>query len=126
MWLLVGFAGLALALASVGIYSVLAYVVRQRVREIGIRMALGAPSAGVLRMVMVDGLKPTIAGVVLGLLLAAGLVRALTTLLFAVSPYDPSTFALVSGLVLAVGAIATLVPAYRATRVDPIVTLRAE
>ena len=75
MLLLAGFATLALVLASVGIYSVLAYTVRQRVREIGIRMALGAPSSGVLRMVVVDGLKPTLAGVVLGLVLAAALVR---------------------------------------------------
>ena len=90
---------LALVLASVGIYSVLAYTVRQRVREIGIRMALGAPSAGVLRLVVLDGLKPTLAGVLLGL---------------------------VTLLVTLVGTLATLIPAYRATRVDPVVTLRAE
>ena len=83
------FAALALVLASVGVYSVLAYTVRQRVREIGIRMALGAPSAGVLRMVVVDGLKPTLAGVALGLVLAAALVRVMETLLFGVSPLRP-------------------------------------
>ena len=126
MWLLAAFAGLALTLASVGVYSVLAYTVRQRVREIGIRMALGAPAAGVLRMVVIDGLKPTVAGVVLGLLLAAVLVRLMEALLFGVSPYDPGTFALVAGLVVVVGLLATLIPAYRATRVDPIGTLRAE
>jgi predicted permease len=126
MWLLAGFAGLALALASVGVYSVLAYTVRQRVREIGIRMALGAPSAGVLRMVVVDGLKPTMVGVVVGLTLAAALVRLMEALLFGVSPYDPGTFTLVAAIVVGVGLVATLVPAYRATRVDPIVTLRAE
>jgi putative ABC transport system permease protein len=126
MRLLMAFAALALLLASVGIYSVLAYTVRQRVREIGIRLALGAPATGVVRLVLLDGLKPTLAGVVLGLALAAALVRVLTALLFGVSPYDPGTFTAVAVLVLAVGTVATLIPAYRATRVDPIVTLRAE
>jgi predicted permease len=124
--LLVTFAALALMLASVGIYSVLAYTVRQRVREIGIRMALGAPSGSVLRMVVVEGLKPTLTGVVLGLVLAAALVRVISTLLFNVSAHDPRTFAFVPAIVIAVGIIATAIPAYRATRVDPIDTLRAE
>jgi predicted permease len=126
MLLLAGFALLALVLASVGIYSVLAYTVRQRVREIGIRMALGAPAPRVLRLVVLEGLKPTVAGVVLGLVLAAALVRVMTTLLYGVSHHDPRTFATVTLIMLAVGIVATLVPAYRATRVDPIVTLRAE
>ena len=85
MLLLAAFAALALVLASVGIYSVLAYTVRQRVREIGIRMALGAPVTGVLRMIVVEGLKPTLIGVALGLVLAAALVRVMATLLFGVS-----------------------------------------
>ena len=126
MWLLATFAGLALALAAVGVYSVLAYTVRQRVREIGIRMALGAPSTGVLRLVVADGLKPTLAGVAIGLVLAAALVRVMDALLFGVDPHDPGTFTLVAAIVVAVGVLATLVPAWRATRVDPIVTLRAE
>jgi putative ABC transport system permease protein len=126
MWLLAAFAGLALVLASVGVYSVLAYTVRQRVREIGIRLALGAPATGVLRMVVLDGLKPTLAGVVLGLVLAAALVRVMDALLFGVSAHDPGTFTLVAAIVVAVGLVATLLPAWRATRVDPIVTLRAE
>jgi predicted permease len=126
MMLLATFAVLALLLASVGIYSVLAYAVGQRVREIGIRMALGAPSSGVLRLIVLDGLKPTIAGVVLGLVLATILVRAMAALLFGVSPHDLGTFTAVSGLVLLVGVVATLIPAYRATRVDPIDTLRVE
>lgn len=126
MVLLAAFAGLALVLASIGIYSVLAYTVRQRVREIGIRMALGAPSSGVLRLVVLDGLKPTLTGVVLGLGLAAALVRVMAALLFGVSPHDPGTFVAVTVLVVAVGTLASLIPAYRATRVDPIVTLRAE
>jgi predicted permease len=124
--LLSGFALLALALASIGIYSVLAYSVRQRVREIGIRMALGAPSRDVVRMVVVEGCKPTIAGVVLGLVLAGLLARVMETLLFGVGTHDPGTFAAVATIVLAVGIIATLVPAFRATRVDPVVTLRSE
>ena len=126
MMLLAAFAVLALVLASVGIYSVLAYTVRQRVREIGIRMALGAPTGGVLRLVVIEGLKPTLVGVVLGLVLAAALVRVMTTLLYGVDQHDPGTFSAVAALMLMVGIVATLVPAWRATRVDPIVTLRSE
>jgi predicted permease len=126
MMLLAGFAVLALVLASVGIYSVLAYTVRQRVREIGIRLALGAPVGGVLRLIVIEGLKPTLVGVVLGLALAAGLVRVMATLLYGVSEHDPGTFTAVAVIMLGVGIVATLVPAYRATRVDPIVTLRSE
>ena len=126
MQLLSGFAALALVLASVGIYSVLAYTVRQRVREIGIRMALGAPQTSVLRMVLVEGMKPTLVGVVAGLVLAAVGVRLLQSLLFGVTQHDPRTFALVPLIVVAVGLVATWIPAWRATRVDPIETLRAE
>jgi ABC-type antimicrobial peptide transport system permease subunit len=126
MRLLAAFALLALLLASIGIYSVLAYTVRQRVREIGIRMALGAPAGGVVRLVLLEGLKPTLAGVVLGLVLAAALVRLMAALLFGVDQHDPATFGGVALIMLAVGAVATLVPAWRATSVDPVVTLRSE
>ena len=126
MQLFTAFAMLALALACIGIYSVLAYTVGQRVREIGIRMALGAPSTGVLRLIIVEGLKPTMAGVALGLALAAALVRWMSALLFGVSRHDPWTFGIGATAVLVVGLIATFVPAYRATRVDPIATLRAD
>ena len=126
MQLLGAFALLAVVLASVGIYSVIAYTVRQRVREIGIRMALGAPAAGVLRMMLAEGLKPTLIGVGAGLVLAALLAGVMRTLLFGVSQHDPGTFGSVAVLMILVGAMATLVPAYRATRVDPIATLRAE
>jgi predicted permease len=126
MLLLAGFAVVALVLASVGVYSVLAYTVRQRVREIGIRMALGAPTRGVLRLVVIEGLKPTLVGVALGLVLAAALSRVMRTLLYGVSQHDPGTFSAVAVTMVGVGLIATLLPAYRATRVDPIVTLRAE
>ena len=126
MQLFAAFAVLALALASVGIYSVLAYLVGQRVREIGIRMALGAPASGVLRLIVVEGLKPTLTGVVLGIVLAAALVRGMSALLFGVSKYDPWTFGAGALVVIAVGLLATALPAYRATRVDAMTTLRAD
>lgn len=126
MQLLAAFAGLALLLASIGIYSVLAYTVRQRFREIGIRLALGAPIADVLRMVIVEGLKPTLAGVAVGVALAAVLVRSMASLLFKVDQHDPRTFATVAAVVVGVGLLATLIPAWRATRVDPVETLRAD
>ncbi len=124
--LLGAFAALALVLAAIGIYSVLAYAVRQRVREIGIRMALGAPTSGVLRLIVTDGLKPTILGVVIGLLLAAALGRVMESLLYGVGIHDLATYAGVAAVVTAVGVLATALPAYRATRVDPVDTLRAE
>jgi predicted permease len=126
MQLLAVFAGLAVLLASVGIYSVISYTVRQRVREIGIRIALGASAGGVLRQVLVDGLKPTAIGVGVGLALAALVAGVMNTLLYGVSRHDPLTFGVVTALMILVGVAATLVPAYRATRVDPIATLRAD
>ena len=126
MMLLAAFASLALVLALVGIYSVLAYTVRQRVREIGIRLALGAPVGGVLRLIVVEGLKPTLVGVVAGITLAAGIGRVMASLLYGVSQHDLRTFGTVVLIMLAAGALGTLVPAYRASRVDPIVTLRSE
>jgi putative ABC transport system permease protein len=126
MLLLAGFALLALLLASVGIYSVLAYTVRQRTREIGIRVALGAPRRGLLGLVVLDGLKPTLLGVALGLALALGLGQVMSALLYGVDERDPTTFAAVASLMVAVGILAALIPAYRAARVDPVRTLRAE
>jgi putative ABC transport system permease protein len=126
MLLLALFAGLAVLLASVGVYSVLAYSVRQRVREIGIRMALGAPVSGVLRLIVIEGLKPTVIGIAVGLLLASLLTGLMSTLLYGVGRHDPATFIVVAGLMAIVGLVATIVPAFRATRVDPIVTLRAD
>jgi putative ABC transport system permease protein len=126
MFLLTIFAALALSLAAFGIYSVLSYTVRQRVQELGIRMALGAPPSGVLRMVLVDGLKPILLGLGLGLAAAAALGGLLRTLIFGVAPQDALTFVSVSLVIVGVGVVASLVPAYRATRVDPLTALRSE
>ncbi len=124
--LIAAFAALALILAAVGIYSVLSYTVRQRVREIGIRMALGARAGEVLRLVVLHGLKPTMAGVAAGVVGAIALARVLTRFVYGVSATDPATLASISLLVVFVGFVASLLPAYRATRVDPIRTLREE
>ena len=126
MQLLAGFAGLALLLAAIGTYGVLSYMVTQQRREIGIRMALGAERVTVLRAVMGHGLKLTCAGLVAGLAAALVLTRLMETLLFEVRPNDPATLAGVAALITAVAAAASLVPAFRATRVDPIVALKDE
>ncbi|MGH9523137.1 MAG: ADOP family duplicated permease, partial [Terriglobales bacterium] len=126
MYLLAAFAGLALLLAAVGIYSVLAYAVRQRVREIGLRMALGAQVHDVLRMIVFEGLKPTLLGVAIGLAAALALSRVLGTLVFGVKATDVATFVTVSAILVSVGLFASVLPAYRATRVDPLRTLRDE
>ena len=126
MLLLASFAGLALILAAVGIYSVLSYAVRRRVREIGIRMALGASNNDVIRMVLTDGLKPILLGVALGLAAALALSRVVASLIFGVRATDPLTFAAVALLLLVVGIFATIIPAYRATRIEPVRVLREE
>jgi putative ABC transport system permease protein len=126
MQLLAAFAGLALLLAAIGTYGVLSHVVTQHRRDIGIRMALGAERADVLRGVMGQGLKLTCVGLVAGLAAALVLTRVLETLLFEVRPNDPATLLGVTALITSVAAAASLVPAYRATRVDPIVTLKGD
>jgi putative ABC transport system permease protein len=126
MTLLAAFGTIALLLASVGIYGVVAYSVAQRSREIGIRMALGAQGNTVLRMVVGSGLRLALVGVGIGLLGAFAVTQALRKALYQVSTTDPLTFASVAGLLLAVAALASWAPALRATRVDPIVSLRAE
>jgi predicted permease len=126
MLLLAAFAGLALLLAAAGIYSVLSYSVRRRVREIGIRMALGAQISDVLRLVIVEGMKPALLGLAIGLAGALALGRVLSKLIYGVSPADPATFAAVSALLAAVALAASIIPAARATRVEPVKTLREE
>ena len=126
MLLLSVFAALAVLLAAVGIYGVLSYAVSQRLREIGVRMALGAQRADVLGMVIGRGMRLTLMGVAIGA--AGGLFasRALGRLLYGVAPTDPITFAAVAGLLVLVALVAVYVPALRATRVDPITVLRSE
>jgi predicted permease len=126
MLLLAAFAGLALLLAAVGIYSVLSYAVRRRVREIGIRMALGAQISDVLRMIVLEGMRPTLLGIVLGLVGALAVGRVLASVIYGVSAHDLATFGTVAVMTTAVGLLASLLPALRAARVDPMKTLRDE
>ena len=126
MLLLGAFAGLALLLAAVGIYSVLSYSVKRSVREIGIRLALGARLGDVLRMVVFEGMKPTLLGVAIGAGGALALGRLLSGLIYGVKATDPLTFVAVAFLLTAIALLASIIPAYRATKVDPLVALRYE
>jgi predicted permease len=125
-WLLSGFAGLALLLAALGIYGVVSYSVSQRTRELGIRIALGATQDRVVRLVIGQGISLTVAGVIIGLVGAYWLVHLLATLLYGVKATDSVTFAGVSIVLLGVASLASYLPARRASRVDPVIAMRAE
>jgi len=126
MLVLGGFAALGLLLAAIGIYGVLAYSVARRTREIGVRMALGAARRRVVRMVLRDSLTPVVAGSVVGIAAALVATRLMRAMLYGVSPTDPVTFVVVTLVLLSVALLASVVPASRAARVDPIVALREE
>ena len=123
--LLGGFAAFALLLASLGIYALIWYSVSQRTQEIGIRMALGASAAGVQRRILLQTLSLAACGIALGTLASWALARVLTGFLFGVTASDPATFAGMVTILTAVGLLAGYVPARRASRIDPMVALRA-
>ncbi len=118
------FAGIAVVLAAVGLYGVMAFAVGQRRSELGLRMALGADARDVLRLVLRQGLTPVVAGVIVGLLASAALTRVMTGLLYEIQPFDPLTLVAVSLLLTLVATAACYVPARRATRIDPLAALR--
>ena len=120
------FAAVALLLASIGIYGVLSYIVGQRTREVGIRMALGAQKGDVVRAVLRDGAGMTLPGIGIGLLVALVLTRLMSAMLFGVTPTDVVTFASVPLVLCAVAMLACYLPARRAAKLDPMQALRAE
>jgi ABC-type antimicrobial peptide transport system permease subunit len=124
--LLGGFAAAAVLLAVIGLYGVLAYLVAQRTREMGVRVALGAQPGDVLRLTLGRGIRLTLLGLGLGLLGALLLTRVMASLLYGVTATDPATFAAVAALLAVVALLASYLPARRAARVDPVVALRSE
>ena len=126
MWLLGIFAGVALLLASIGIYGAVAYTVEQRTGEIGVRMALGAQTRDVLRLVVNQGMKPVVIGLAIGIVSAFALGRLIASQLYKVSAYNPALLGGATVLLAAIALVACLLPARRASMVDPIQALRTE
>jgi putative ABC transport system permease protein len=126
MFLITTFAALALVMAAIGIYGVLSYWVNQRTREIGIRLALGADQKNILAVVLREGIKLTVIGLVIGVPLAMGLTNLLPNVLYGVGRHDPVTFIVIALILGAVATLACYIPARRAANVDPMVALRYE
>ena len=126
MLLMAVFGGAALLLAAIGIYGLMAYSVEQRTQEIGIRLALGAGSTAVRRMIVIQGMRLALAGVVIGIASAFGLTRFIASLLFGVKALDPLIFAAIPLLLTVVALLAVWIPARRASRVDPVTALRTQ
>jgi putative ABC transport system permease protein len=126
LYLLSAFASVALALAAIGLFGVMAYLVSQRTREIGVRLALGATRGEVFRQILGRGMLLAATGATIGVVAATGLSRAMETLLFSISGRDPITFVAVPIALVMVAALACYLPARRATRVDPVVALRVD
>jgi putative ABC transport system permease protein len=125
-WLLGGFAGLALLLASVGIYAVISFSVGQRTGEIGVRMALGARPRDVFQLVLSQAAHLAVVGLVIGMAGAAALTRTMSSMLFSVSAGDPLSFAIACLILVAVALLASFLPARRATKISPLIALRCE
>jgi ABC-type antimicrobial peptide transport system permease subunit len=124
--IMTGFGALAILVATVGLYGVLAYLVSQRTREIGVRLALGARRAAIVQQIVRAGLTLALAGLVIGLGISLAAAGWMATLLYEVSPTDAATLAGVAGVLLLIAFVASLLPARRAARVDPLVALRAD
>jgi predicted permease len=124
--LILAFAALSLLLAAVGLYGVLSYLVTQRVSEIGIRIALGAQREQILRLILFDGLRPALLGLILGLIASAGATQLIRSMLYGTEPYDPAVIAAVILTLLLIASIACIFPAWRASRLDPMRALRTE
>ncbi len=124
-FLLAAFAGMSLLLAAVGLFGVLTYIVVQRTSEMGIRIALGAQKEHLLKLVLVDGLRPALIGLALGLAASAGLTQLIRSMLYQTEPLDPVVIVVVGSVLLLVATAACLIPAWRASQLDPMRALRS-